>query len=94
MHLGLDALFEAELALGEHLGRDVRAQIAGHGVDGLVFLFDADGEGRAHERQGTGCSRSGIGGTSRAQTLIQDFSYDLDFAFGVLLGGLFFGRRH
>ena len=41
VHLGLDALFEAELALGEHLGRDVRAEIAGFGVDGLVFLFDA-----------------------------------------------------
>ena len=41
VHLGFDALFEAELALGEHLGRDVRAEIAGLGVDGLVFLFDA-----------------------------------------------------
>ena len=41
VHLGLDALFEAELALGEHLGRDVRAEVAGFGVDGLVFLFDA-----------------------------------------------------
>ena len=48
VHLGLDALFEAELALGEHLGRDVRAQIAGHRVDGLVFLFDAEREGWAH----------------------------------------------
>ena len=41
MHLGFDALFEAELALGEHLGRDVRAQIAGFRVDCLVLLFDA-----------------------------------------------------
>ena len=41
MHLGLDALFEAELALGQHLGGDVRAEIAGLGVYGLVFLFDA-----------------------------------------------------
>jgi len=41
MHLGLDALFEAELALGEHLGGDVRAQIAGFRVDCLVLFFDA-----------------------------------------------------
>jgi len=41
MHLGFDALFEAELAFGEHLGRDVRAEVASLGVDGLVFLFDA-----------------------------------------------------
>ena len=41
VHLGFDALFEAELALGEHLRRDVRAEVAGFGVDGLVFLFDA-----------------------------------------------------
>ena len=41
MHLGFDALFEAELALGEHLRRDVRTEISGFGVDGLVFLFDA-----------------------------------------------------
>ena len=41
VHLGLDALFEAELSLGEHLSRDVRAKIAGLGIHGLVFLFDA-----------------------------------------------------
>jgi hypothetical protein len=41
VHFGFDALFEAELSLGEHLGRDVRAEIAGLGVDGLVFLFNA-----------------------------------------------------
>jgi hypothetical protein len=41
MHLGFDALFKAQLALGEHLGRDVRTEIAGFRVDGLVFLFDA-----------------------------------------------------
>jgi hypothetical protein len=41
MHLCFDSLFEAELALGEHLSRDVRTEVAGLRVDGLVFLFDA-----------------------------------------------------
>jgi hypothetical protein len=40
MHLGFDALFEAELSLGEHLGLDMRAEIAGFRVDGLILLFD------------------------------------------------------
>jgi hypothetical protein len=43
VHLGLDALFEAELSLGEHFGLDVGAQVAGDRVDGLIFLFDAAG---------------------------------------------------
>jgi hypothetical protein len=41
VHLGFDSLFEAKLALGEHLGRDVRAEVACFRVDGLIFLFDA-----------------------------------------------------
>ncbi len=48
MHLGLDALLQTQFALREHLGLDVRAQIARDRVDGLVFLFDAEREGRAH----------------------------------------------
>ena len=48
VHLGLDALFQPPLALGQHLGRDVRAQIARHRIDGLVFLFNADRERRTH----------------------------------------------
>ena len=48
MHLGLDALLEAQLAHGQHLGLDVGAQVAGDRIDGLVFLFDAEGEGRPH----------------------------------------------
>ena len=39
------------LALGQHLGLDVRAQVARDRIDGLVFLFDAEREGGAH-----GCS--------------------------------------
>ena len=41
VHLGLDPLFEAEFTLSQHLGRDVRTEVACLGVDGLVFLFDA-----------------------------------------------------
>jgi hypothetical protein len=41
VHLGLDALFETKFALGEHLGRDMRAQVAGLRVDCLVLLFNA-----------------------------------------------------
>jgi hypothetical protein len=41
VHLGLDALFETELALGEHLGGDVRAEVASFRVYCLVLLFDA-----------------------------------------------------
>ena len=48
VQLGLDALFEADFALGEHLGGDVRAQVAGFGVDGLILLFDAEGKGGSH----------------------------------------------
>ena len=44
VHLGLDALFEPQLALGQHLGRDVRAEIAGFRIYGLVLLFDTQGE--------------------------------------------------
>jgi len=41
VHFGLDALFEAHSTLGEHFRGDVRAQVAGDRVDGLVFLFNA-----------------------------------------------------
>ena len=48
MHLGFDLLLEQHLALGDELGVDVRAEVERLGVDGLVFLFDAEGEGRPH----------------------------------------------
>ena len=48
MHLRLDPLVEEELAVGEHLSADMRAQVAGDGVDGLVFLFNADVECGLH----------------------------------------------
>ena len=41
VHLGLDALLKDELALLDDLGMNVRAQIAGFRIDGLVFLFDS-----------------------------------------------------
>ena len=34
--------------MGEHLGADVGAQVAGDRIDGLVFLFDADVECGLH----------------------------------------------
>ena len=44
VHLGLDALVELPLALGNDLGVDVRAEIKRDRIDRLVFLFDADRE--------------------------------------------------
>src|SRR3954463_8005997 len=49
MHLRLDALFHPQLALGNDLGMDMRAQIARDGIDSLVFLFDPDGECGFHK---------------------------------------------
>ncbi len=48
VHLGLDALLKAHLALRKHLGLDVGAQVARDRVDGLVFLFNAEREGWPH----------------------------------------------
>jgi len=48
MHLGLDALFEAHLALFEQLSCDVRTQVARFAVNRLVLLFDSEGECRLH----------------------------------------------
>src|ERR1700733_11802053 len=39
MHLRLDALFQPQLTLGQHLRRNVRTQIARFRVDCLVLLF-------------------------------------------------------
>ena len=50
VHLRLDALVQLALALGDNLGVDVRAEIEGVGIDGLIFLLDADGEGGLHGR--------------------------------------------
>ena len=49
VHFCFDALLQAQLAHGQHLGLDVGAQIARDGIDGLVFLFNAEGEGWAHD---------------------------------------------
>ena len=48
VHFSLNALLQAEFALGKHFGFDVGAQIACYRVDGLVFLFNAERERRAH----------------------------------------------
>ena len=44
VHLGLDLLFHDPLALGDDLAVDVRTQVAAFGIDGLIFLFNTDGE--------------------------------------------------
>jgi hypothetical protein len=44
VHLRLDALVELPLALLDDLGVDVRSEVVRDRVDGLVFLFDPDGE--------------------------------------------------
>ena len=44
MHLRLDALFHQALSLGDDLAVNVRAKVSRFGIDGLVFLFDSDGE--------------------------------------------------
>ena len=46
VHLGLDLLVQQPLAVRDQLGADVRAQIECRGIDRLVFLFDAEREGR------------------------------------------------
>ena len=41
MHLRLHPLLQPQLARGQHFRFDMRAQIARHRIDGLVFLFNA-----------------------------------------------------
>ena len=48
VHLRLDPLLQEQLALLDDLRVDVRAQIARDRIDGLIFLFDPDGESRKH----------------------------------------------
>ncbi len=50
VHLRLHPLLQPHLAHGQHLGLDVRAQIAGDRVNGLVLLFNAERERWAHMR--------------------------------------------
>src|SRR5437868_5238626 len=50
MHLRLDLLFHNSLTLGDDLAVDVRTQIAGFGIDRLIFLFNTDGERRLHSK--------------------------------------------
>ncbi len=64
VHLGLDALLQTHFALREHLGFDVGAQVARDRVDGLVLLFNAEREGRAH-----GCVLVQLEGIVREQGL-------------------------
>ena len=42
VHFRLDAFGEQQLALLHDLGMNVRAEVARHGIDGLVFLLDSD----------------------------------------------------
>ena len=58
VHLGLDAFLQAQLADGEHLGFDVGAQVARDRIDGLVLLFNTQGEGWPHD--GTSWNRLGV----------------------------------
>src|SRR6476620_5822277 len=51
VHLPLDLILEAFLALGEHL-LDVRLQLASLGIDDLKFLLDSERERRAWGRHG------------------------------------------
>ncbi len=44
VHLSLDPLLQEQLALLDDLGVDVGAQIARDRINGLIFLFDPDGE--------------------------------------------------
>ena len=50
VHLGLHPLLQEQLALFDDLRVDVRAQIARDRIDGLIFLFDPDGESRQHKK--------------------------------------------
>ena len=50
VHLGLYRLLQQRLALLDDLDVDVRAQIAGFRIDGLILFFDADGETWAHDK--------------------------------------------
>lgn len=44
VHPGLNAFLKPQLSLCEHLRLDVRAQVAGLGIDRLVFLFNSKRE--------------------------------------------------
>jgi hypothetical protein len=46
MHLGLHPLLQQQLTLLDDLSVDVGAQIARDRINGLILLFDPDGEGR------------------------------------------------
>ncbi len=48
VHLGLDPLLQKQLALLDYFGVDVGAQVARDRINGLIFLFDPDGERRKH----------------------------------------------
>jgi hypothetical protein len=46
---------QKQFALLDNLGVDVGAQIARDRINGLVFLFDANGESRKHGRPSGEC---------------------------------------
>src|SRR5581483_2078109 len=48
VHLRLDLLLQPHLSIFQDFGMYVRAQVAADRVDGLVFLFDSDGESGQH----------------------------------------------
>ena len=48
VHLGFHPLLQEQLALFDNLRVDVGAQIARDRINGLIFLFDPDGESRKH----------------------------------------------
>src|SRR5262249_42961322 len=70
VHLGLHLLLHPPLALMDELCLDVRAQIEGDGIDRLVFLFDADGEGGFVHRNWLHRIGAGWGGASAFFTAI------------------------
>ena len=44
----LHRLVQRELGLGKYLGGNVGAQVASLRIDGLIFLFNSDGESGLH----------------------------------------------
>src|SRR5581483_7448768 len=50
MHLGLDALLKAQLSLRQHLGLDVRPQIACFRINSLILLLNAQRKRWPHRK--------------------------------------------
>ena len=56
VHLRLYPLLQDHLALFQNFGVNMRPQIAGHGIDCLIFLFNSDGKSRRHRSTNAGDS--------------------------------------